>query len=260
MLLGFFLYNKIPQQELEGFSQLELVLAILIVILVGAVFWYIILRLNKKVEIAYSFGIGLLFSGVVDAMVHDVLSQNVATLARLFVFGGTFFLYYKFVKLMQNSTWKSIQWKLQLNNFITMVAMAFVAIQLGKSLKPGIAVLLFFVVAIYDALAVWKLGTMQDMTRKFLASFVIPGISYAKKKKNQFAILGGGDIFFLLLVPAALANASGTLAIGSAIGMFTAICVLFYMSTKKVFYPALPFMFIGLLGALVAYGLRVWVM
>jgi len=256
MIFGLFLYGLVPQQELEGFSQVELLLAILVMVGVGAVFWYLILKLKKKniVTLTYSFGMGLLFSSVVDAL--NIFTN--AIMARLIVLVGMFAGYYWFIRFMQMSAWKDIQWKLQLNNFIMLVAMSFVAIQIGKSLKPSIAVLLFFVVAIYDALAVWKLGTMQDMARKFLDNFVIPGIAYAKKRKNTFAILGGGDIFFLLLVPAALASISTRLAIGSALGMFLAIVVLFYISQKKVFYPALPFMFVGLLGALVAYALQLF--
>jgi hypothetical protein len=256
MVFGMFIYNIVPQQELEGFSQVELLFAIIFLIGVAAVFWYMILRLKKNVAMVYSFGIGMLFSGIVDSTLH--LQGTTGTIVRISVFFGMWIFYYQLVKFMKRSAWKDIQWKIQVNNLITLLAMVFVSVQIGKSLKPSIALILFVVVSIYDALAVWKLGTMQQMAMQFLDNLIIPGVAYAKRKKKKFAILGGGDIFFLILVPTAMANYSISLAITMMLSMFSAIVLLFYASSKNKFYPALPFMLAGALVGLVVWGGAMW--
>jgi presenilin-like A22 family membrane protease len=258
MVLGVLFYPTVQVEEFTSFEQISLMVTIVAVILVGAVFWYAVLKFRKKALAGlYAFGVALMYSALVDYLFN--LNDDVAAIfvrGGILIFGGVW--YYSFIADMQVREWKTIQPRIQLNNLITLIPMAYIAVTIGKSLSVWLAMVLFVLISVYDGLAVWKLKTMQAMAIGFVAERVIPGIAWAKKKKEKFALLGGGDIFFLLLVPAAFALRDTVLAIGAMVSMFAAICILFYASSKNKFYPALPFMFAGLAIYLILWVVFGW--
>jgi len=150
-------------------------------------------------------------------------------------------------------------------------------------------IVLLILISIYDMWAVWKSGIMQKMVKyqinklNLLAGFFIPhadaktkkeiklmkgqyknkkGLEKAlnkKKFKINVAILGGGDIIFPIitagvvlktwgLAPALFVIAGATLGLG----------YLFIRSKKKKFYPAMPFITVGIfLGMLISWALQI---
>ena len=137
-------------------------------------------------------------------------------------------------------------------------------------------IILLILISIYDMWAVWKSGLMQKMVKyqmdklNILAGFFIPHADkktkqkiklirekykgkkipekiIQKKFKINVAILGGGDVIFPIitagvvlktwgLAPALLVTAGATLGLG----------YLFFISEKKKFYPAMPFITAGI--------------
>jgi presenilin-like A22 family membrane protease len=143
------------------------------------------------------------------------------------------------------------------------------------------AIIILVIISIYDIYAVWHAGFMQKMakyqieTLRIFSGFFVPYIgkkerqalkklksSKAKKIKGKekkiginVAILGGGDVVFPILLAGVVLGALGIFAASLvAIGSTIALGVLFYMSEKGKFYPAMPFISTGaLLGLILAY-------
>ncbi|MBU2616220.1 MAG: hypothetical protein KKC19_03895 [Nanoarchaeota archaeon] len=139
---------------------------------------------------------------------------------------------------------------------------------------------LLVLISIYDMWAVWHSGIMQKMARyqidnlKVFSGFFVPYISKQtkekikiwkntiskkdlekKKIKASVAILGGGDVVFPIITAGVMLK---TLGLGSAlfviIGAALGLGYLFFFSEKKKFYPAMPFITIGIfLGMAVSY-------
>ena len=103
---------------------------------------------------------------------------------------------------------------------------------------------LLIILAVYDAIAVWKTKHMVSMAKfqakqKLFAGFYIP---YKKKA----AILGGGDIGFPLLFSAVLLRHFGwPAAVLGIVLSAAALLLLLLLSKKNRFYPAMPFLAAG---------------
>ena len=132
-----------------------------------------------------------------------------------------------------------------------------------------IALLLLLAISIYDAIAVWRSKHMVSLARFQIESGRFAGFSIpraittpkaaksdakkgAKKAKpvqhGGSAILGGGDFAFPLLFSGTLLLTLGWVpAIGSVIGGYIALLLLFTYSQKNKFYPAMPFLAAGLI-------------
>ena len=138
-------------------------------------------------------------------------------------------------------------------------------------------VLLLLLISVYDMWAVWHSGIMQKMAKfqiekvKAFGGFFIPYISKeqriliknaktqkqkqnlikAKKIKIPIAILGGGDVVFPLILAGVVLFTLGIIhAIIISLGATLSLAYLFYISKKGKFYPAMPFITIGVLIAL----------
>lgn len=240
-------------------SQISFLFFIVCAILIGAVMWISMLRFKKEyVDTVFNVGIAMMFSGIARDMLPENLPMVLVVVFAMVVALITYILYQLLINRLRG-TWKGIQPFVQYNNGIMVVAIAFIAAGVGKSLVPWVAILLFFIVAIYDAIAVWKTEHMQEMALGFIELGIIPGIAVAKRKKGQFALLGGGDIFFLVLIMASLIHAPA-LATLTVVGMFGALVYLFYASTKDKFYPALPFMFGGMIVGIIGHFMLLLIM
>ncbi|MDP2628604.1 MAG: presenilin family intramembrane aspartyl protease [Nanoarchaeota archaeon] len=150
---------------------------------------------------------------------------------------------------------------------------------------------LLILISIYDVWAVWHSGIMQKMAKyqmnklKFFSGFFVPYVSkkvklqIQKMKKSKLkekrikvnvAILGGGDVVFPIITAGViLKTASINLPFGLKDfvgGFYPALFViagatlglayLFVRSEKKKFYPAMPFISVGIfIGMILAYFL-----
>ena len=130
--------------------------------------------------------------------------------------------------------------------------------------------ILMILIAIYDMIAVWKTKHMIKLAKfqansKTFAGLLIPySLKKPKPKKGAYkkimvpvrtAILGGGDIGFPLLFAGVILKTS-TFLNAFIISVFAALALmfLFIIAKKKKFYPAMPFITIGMyLGMIVSW-------
>ncbi len=133
-------------------------------------------------------------------------------------------------------------------------------------------IILLIIISLYDMWAVWHSGIMQKMAKfqmeelNIFGGFFVPYLSkklkdklkkmkktnLKKKVKVSLAILGGGDVIFPIITAGIFLRTFGLLpAILIILGAFLGLSLLFLMSEKKKFYPAMPFitagMFLGML-------------
>lgn len=137
-------------------------------------------------------------------------------------------------------------------------------------------IILLILISIYDAWAVWKSKVMQKMAKfqmdqmNMIAGFMIP---YADKKEKErikkmrekfkekkitekqmqnkkfkvhLAILGGGDIVFPIITSGVVLKTWGIFpAIAIIFGALIGLSYLLFFGKKK-FYPAMPFISVGI--------------
>ncbi|MDO8556591.1 MAG: presenilin family intramembrane aspartyl protease [Nanoarchaeota archaeon] len=102
---------------------------------------------------------------------------------------------------------------------------------------------LLILIAVYDAIAVWKTKHMVAMAEYQTKSKLFAGLYIPYKKK--FALLGGGDIGFPLLFNAVLLRQFGWFSLISVGTTAGALLWLLLASKKGKFYPAMPFLAAG---------------
>jgi presenilin-like A22 family membrane protease len=140
-------------------------------------------------------------------------------------------------------------------------------------------IILLLIISLYDIWAVWHTGFMQKMakyqmnTLQIFAGFFLP---YAGKKekmkiklikekyknksekeiekqltkakvKINLAILGGGDVVFPIITAGVFYNLAGLIpALIITLSSTISLAVLFILARKGKFYPAMPFLSIGM--------------
>lgn len=220
-------------------SGLTLAVIICGAIAVGTLMWFAVMRFaNKLLEPLFAVVIAMMWVELARAVFRSQIWQ------LIIIYVGVYIGYSLLVNIMQRS-WKNMWWAMHVSNFYIGFAIAAAAASFAGRLAPWVAILLLFVVAIYDAIAVWKTEHMQSFAMKFVEKRVIPGIGIAKKKEGKWAILGGGDVFFIVLVAGSFIKTSWSAAWLSAACMSAAVLLLFLFSSPKKFYPAIPFIFAG---------------
>jgi presenilin-like A22 family membrane protease len=143
-------------------------------------------------------------------------------------------------------------------------------------LSLWVIVILLIIISIYDMYAVWHAGFMQKMAKyqiqkvRVFSGFFVPYLTPDQKKlldrakasknptrsmkkiKVNFAILGGGDVVFPIMLSGVLVTQGLIIpALIVTLGATVALATLFYLSKKGHFYPAMPFITTGCLVALI---------
>lgn len=232
----------------------KFVIGLLIGVLIGAVFWWFAMKklTIKSIDNIYITMLSVVLSRVIidvfgfRSLIGKGLS-GIFMVVMLYVFVVVAFIHsYKSIIYTMRLSWKNtveFAWE---SNLFVMTAIVGAAAIVANMMSPAWAIVLLFLVAIYDAVAVWKLGSMQKMAKFFMDRRLFPGIVVPyKHKKEKFALLGGGDVFFIVLVAASFWKTSTVMVWLSAASMFGAVIALFLASEKNKFYPALPFIFGG---------------
>ncbi|HLC53582.1 MAG TPA: presenilin family intramembrane aspartyl protease [Candidatus Nanoarchaeia archaeon] len=125
-------------------------------------------------------------------------------------------------------------------------------------------IILLVIISAYDMYAVWHSGFMQRLahyqirTLRVFSGFFIPYLTAqakanlmhrpkaGKKVKVNVAILGGGDVVFPIIVAGVVLREFSLLpALLVTGGATLALAILFYLSEKGKFYPAMPFISLG---------------
>lgn len=221
----------------------QMALVIAAAIAIGTLLWFAILKFAKRATLpCFAAAIALIWADLMKAM-HVGIVVTIATFVLIYA------AYYIVVRIMQES-WERTRKEMWLSNYLVVGAIVIAAASFANRLAPWIAIVLLGVIAVYDAIAVWKTKHMQSFAKLFMEQRIIPGLGLPKKKENTWALLGGGDIFFIVLTAGTFMKTSVNAVWLSAACMFAALVVLFIASRKKRFYPAIPFIFAGQVAAL----------
>ena len=139
--------------------------------------------------------------------------------------------------------------------------------------------MLLILISVYDAWAVWHSGIMQKMAKyqinrlNIFSGFFVPYVSKKvkmqmiklkesnnsklkdKKIKVNIAILGGGDVVFPIITSGVVLKTLGFLpALLVILGATLGLSYLFFFAEKRKFYPAMPFITVGIfLGIAASY-------
>jgi len=138
-------------------------------------------------------------------------------------------------------------------------------------------IFLLVLISVYDMWAVWRSGIMQKMAKyqinelKIFSGFFVPYISKKQraelvkiKKENpkklektkvraSIAILGGGDVVFPIITSGVVFAKFGFLgALFVIIGATLGLAYLMFIGEKKKFYPAMPFISVGIFLGMIA--------
>ena len=140
----------------------------------------------------------------------------------------------------------------RINNVVMMAMISGLSAVIAVNLDTPMALVFLVAIAVYDAIAVWKLKSMQKMALSLIDGGIIPGIAVPKREpmeveghKIDVALLGFGDLLVIVVVGGALLREGwGFLPV---IGMFGAVIWLFIFSEKGKFYPAVPYIGAGCL-------------
>jgi len=239
-------------EELPKMATAWYILTVVIAIGLGAVGWLILLRKKKDIVSVFSIlAAFVVLSGTTALLLTTGIEEWIARVAGMAVAILFYFGYRNVIAKTKEAATNQETWEREakkayrMSTFFFLCVLIFGAGKITAILTPIAAVIIFIVVACYDAWAVWKSKTMVEMAKGFVKNGVLPGIAVAKKKKGEIALLGGGDVFFVILVAGVMWKISFTAMVLAAIGMVAAIVALFYYSRPKKHYPAIPFMLAG---------------
>lgn len=221
------------------------------VILLSAFLWMRLLR-KRTVNAEAYFATAI---GVVIAQAVIKLFQDYLTLGQMFVaYSGVVvllgYVYYRIIRRMQESWFWTVKYA-KWSNLFLLIGIVAAAVLVAVDISPLTAIILLALIAVYDAIMVWKVKKMQEMARGFLDRRILPGIAIPYPYEvNRFALLGGGDVFFIVLVAASFYKTSPLIMVTTALCMSLAVILLFFFSSKEKSYPAIPYIFVGMLAGL----------
>lgn len=211
------------------------------------------------------------------------LSLTVVALVFLPEFGGSLYVGLGIAALLALA--KTFYRKPILHNLTELFIYPGVAVIFIPLLNVLSMLILLVAISLYDVWAVWHSGIMQKMAKyqinkiKVFPGFFLPhvdretkeeikrlkksGSEEEKKKEFKFnvAILGGGDVIFPIIASGVALKAFGFTTIAGVkiplasllitLGAFSGLAYLLFSSKEKKFYPAMPFISIGILVGLI---------
>lgn len=233
------------------------IIVIVAVILVSALGWYFLMKKFevKYVELMFALVLAAMLSRVIGLFFPEVGQINMAGFFyRLAIVVVLMFLFMRFLRMLQRS-WKNVLRWYWLMNLLMSVVMVTAGLFIGLSIVPWVALLLLFLLSLYDVYAVYISKHMISFAKFFIKRRFLPGIAVPYRDKRRFAVLGGGDVLFMVMVSSSFYRVNPALMLLTAFGMFMSIVILFLLSKEKRFYPALPFI---LAGAVIPLGVLLW--
>jgi presenilin-like A22 family membrane protease len=187
--------------------------------------------------------------------------------------GGNYF-YYSLLIASPLMLLKIFRPSVIIHNVTEVFIYAGLALVFVNILTPISIIIILVLISFYDMWAVWHSGLMQKMAKfqmkemKIFNGFLIPYLTKemrekirkakgSKKKikmKVPVALLGGGDIAFTLIPAGVFLKAFGWIpALFIVGGGFFGLAYLLLNSSKKRFYPAMPFITLGIFLGILAY-------
>jgi presenilin-like A22 family membrane protease len=227
--------------------------AVLVGIIIAAVAWSTVLRKKLLDPVIPFAGAG----GII--IVRVLIALHVPLWGALAIAGCGAATYIVAVRYARTS-WRATQRSMWVSNAWFAVCFIAAGAIFANALSPASAALILVCIAIYDWLAVRKLGTMQTLATTLLQRRTFPGIalpkSHDEESPSSWVILGGGDCVLIIAIPGAFVATQPLLALWIGAGMLAATVGLLLFSKEGKMYPAVPYLLAGALGG-VASGVAV---
>ena len=263
-------YGMEPPEELEQEPQgIQIIIAFIIAITL----FFVLIKINAETFIKlWYYTVTVLAIGLSLTVIFIRLNIiNYASFIALLI--AIPFAYYKIFKK-----------HLIIHNLTELIVYPGIAAVFIPLINVTWIIILLFLISIYDIWAVWQTQFMQKMAKyqinklQFFTGFFIP---YADKKektkirmirekyankpklmeqkfnkaniKVSLAILGGGDVIFPIITAGVFYKYFGLNSAYMIIGFSTlALLFLFTIARKGKFYPAMPFITIGIYLGMIA--------
>lgn len=223
------------------------------VVILTTVLWTLAMRKWKMpLEAVY----GMISALVITQEFFRITGDENKIVAVCFYFLLAFAAVYTFT-CMKHS-WKMAKEMYPWANILMVLTIVIVMVQTAILIGFAASFLALGAFAVYDYIAV-KRGLMVDLAKGFIKQRIVPGIVVPKQEGRKLAIIGGGDVAFLVLVATAAYTMSFTAMVVMAACMFAGLMVLLFgLSRKGKFYPALPPIFAGaIVGVIILIATRV---
>jgi presenilin-like A22 family membrane protease len=265
---GYYLENSLPYNFDKTKSVSENPAGFLINFVISFIFAMLLISLLMKMK--YNWILKLWFFVVIAIALSITINSFIgfsikgSTIISL-IMGAVFSV----IKLYFKNTF--------IHNLIEVFIYPGIAIILSSLINIPLLIILLILVSIYDIWAVWHSGIMQKMAHyqinslKLFSGLFIPyagkkikekikllnlkyknNIPYKILKKEKIkinvAMLGGGDIFFSIVASGVVLKLSSSIYPSLIICLTStiALAILLFLSKKKKYYPAMPFISAGI--------------
>ena len=253
-------YGFEPPSDIKPASALT---SILISLAIAIVLMLFLMKLKAEMFLRWWFFI-VIVMGIAVGLYAFILKVPYASYAALAIA-----IVLAYFKVFKRNLW--------VHNITELIIYPGIAALFVPLLSVWVVVILLIIISVYDMYAVWHAGFMQKMAKyqiekvRVFSGFFVPYLAKGeraalekakakgKKLKNvkvHFAILGGGDVVFPIMLSGVLV-VQGLLipALLVTLGATLSLAFLFYLSKKGHFYPAMPFISTGCLVALIVSSL-----
>jgi len=230
-VMGLLILSKYTDKDLPfniqrpEFKERTSGVSLLISILIVTVFAFLLIKLKAKKLWMIWFFLSVFFTLLIA---FSVFFNQYIALVLAIVFA--------FLKTLKNNVY--------IHNFTELFIYGGLVSIFAPVLSVFTVFILLVLISIYDMIAVWKTKHMVKLAKfqtkmKVFAGLLVP---YGKK----VAILGGGDIGFTLLFAGVVFLSKGWLSsLMIVLGSTVALGLLLFLSDKKKFYPAMPYLSVG---------------
>ncbi len=267
-ILGIFIISKGEAPEFingEGQKNIAGFFSILISFIIAISFFFFLIKYKWK------FFIKIWFSLVIFL----ALTITIYAILTIFFNEKTLILFYSLLISLFLTFLRVLRPSIIIHNFTEVLIYSGVSLIFIPFLSPFFVIILLVLISFYDIWAVWHVGFMQKIAKfqidevKIFNGFFVPylnkdimeKIKKVKKSKKlnaklkvPIALLGGGDVAFTLIPAGVFLKSFGLMAaIFVVLGGFFGLCYLMFFSEKKKFYPAMPFITLGIFISLFFY-------
>ncbi len=266
-LIGLFIIDRgtIPgllSQNNDSDSPFGMFFSMLVSFIIAITFFFFLIRYKWIYFLKIWFGLVILIT--LGIVINSFFFMN--------GYLGDIYFYYSLLLALPLVLLKIIRPSIIIHNLTEIFIYAGLSLIFVDFLTPTTVIVLLILISFYDMWAVWHSGVMQKMAKfqmsemKIFNGFLIPYLTKElreKLKKNHgtnrvkvpVAMLGGGDIAFTLIPAGVFLKAFGWIpALLVVFGAFLGLSYLLFRSEKKKFYPAMPFITLGIFfGILLAF-------
>lgn len=258
-LVGLFVIDRgvIPsffQQKSEANGSFGTLLNMVLSFVIAITLFFFLIQYKWKIFLKIWFGLVILLT----------LAIVINSFFYMCGLSGENYFFYSVLIAFPFTILKIFRPRIIIHNLTEIFIYSGLALIFVDFLSPLTVLALLVLVSFYDMWAVWHSEVMQKMAKfqmsemKIFNGFLIPYLTREMKQKLRkskekkkikvpVAILGGGDIAFTLIPAGVFLKSFGWIpAFFVVCGGLFGLAYLLFNSKKKRFYPAMPFITLGI--------------